>query len=192
MLRCLNRRAAVAALASCLVIAGCSGSAAKDSSSSPPPSTQSAQGSPSTGNASSTTPGKPLATQTATIPEGDSNGQSVLQLDVLSLQRDGSGQVTLRLRFKNVGSGTFSFLSMFGTDRLSTDLSAVTLLDLQNNKEYLPGVDSNNDCLCTSFTYDMDPGLSVQGYVIFGSPPRDVSTLTVVVPNFQPINVPVS
>lgn len=120
-----------------------------------------------------------------------------LRVDVLAVERQGD-LVELRFELANVGeAGTpdFEIWSQFADERQGYDLAGVAVVDPGAQKLYLPVLDSEGECLCSTNLADfaVAPGESVKLNASFGGIPDDVEALDVRVPNFPAVEaVPVS
>ncbi|MGE5270402.1 MAG: hypothetical protein ACM3JG_12110, partial [Thiohalocapsa sp.] len=72
------------------------------------------------------------------------------------------------------------------------EISGVHLIDNLNKKKYLTVRDTNGKCACSSIK-GIDKGAKASLWAKFAAPPENVDKITVVVPDFQPIdNVPIT
>lgn len=120
-----------------------------------------------------------------------------LRVDVLAVERQGD-LVELRFEIANVGEGTtpdFEIWSHFADERQGYDLAGVAVVDPGAQKLYLPVLDSEGECLCSTNLADfaVAPGESVKLNATFGGIPDDVEALDVRIPSFPAVEaVPVS
>jgi hypothetical protein len=120
-----------------------------------------------------------------------------LRLDVLAVERQGD-LVELRFEIANIGEGdtpNFEIWSHFTDERQGYDLAGVAVVDPGAQKLYLPVLDSEGVCLCSTNLADfaVAPGESVKLNATFGGIPDDVEALDVRVPSFPAVEaVPVS
>jgi hypothetical protein len=124
--------------------------------------------------------------------EGTIPGLSVV---VQELKRDEANSVTLRFQLvndsdKSVGlGGKFKDPSAKGG---GNDVGGVHLIDNVNKKKYLVVRDTAGKCACGEVR-SIDKGGRVSLWAKFAAPPQDVEQVTVVVPEFQPVDgVPIS
>ena len=139
--------------------------------------------------------GEPIATTQGINPADPNDSTPVpLRLDIISAER-GPGEV-VKVLFtitnlsgdKEVTYGPWRTLSD-GTAN-DYDVGGATLLDLPNDKVYLPLRDSNDTCLCSGGLSDVEiaPGTSLPMNVSFPAPPQDVKTVDFTLPGFDPAN----
>lgn len=120
-----------------------------------------------------------------------------LRVDVLAVERQGD-LLELRFELANLGAaGTpdFEIWSQFADERQGYDLAGVAVVDPGAQKLYLPVLDSEGECLCSTNLADfaVAPGESVKLNASFGGIPDDVEAVDVRVPNFPAVEaVPVS
>ncbi|MGQ0742553.1 MAG: hypothetical protein ACT4OG_09745 [Alphaproteobacteria bacterium] len=130
--------------------------------------------------------GPALASAAELAGEGQTPGSKVV---VTSLKRDAGGTVTLRFQIANDGDAdvkTYGVLGQFFT----TD--KVTLIDAANKKKYLAIKDDAGTCLCSELKGDVVKGSRFNLWVKFPAPPADVNKITVIVPSFEPVEVPIT
>lgn len=152
-----------------------------------------------TGSRDDNQPGDVLGSATGKLPASPIDDTLVpVRIDVVALER--SDDLTeLRMTLTNEGEpGTPSLepYSAFTDDRPAAglDLSGVGLVDGESKKLYLPVLDGEGECLCSSNMGDVaiPPGESVELNATFGGVPGDLDELDVRVPDFPSIEgVPV-
>jgi hypothetical protein len=116
-----------------------------------------------------------------------------LKVDIRELKRDDGSMVTLRFQISNDSDGDFSACSLreSGGDPCNS-LTGVHLIDGSNKKKYLVVRDSAKNCVCAKLD-NIRKGAKANLWAKFPAPPDNVQKMTVVVPQFEPIeNVPVS
>jgi hypothetical protein len=116
-----------------------------------------------------------------------------LKVEIRELKRDDGGMVTLRFQISNDSDGDFSACSLreSGSDPCNS-LTGVHLIDAANKKKYLVVRDSAKKCVCAALD-NVRKGSKANLWAKFPAPPDNVQKMTVVVPQFEPIeNVPVS
>jgi hypothetical protein len=125
--------------------------------------------------------------------EGTFPGLSVV---VQELKRDEANSVTLRFQLvndsdKSVGLGG-KFKDPSAKSAGGNDVGGVHLIDNVNKKKYLVVRDSTGKCACAEVRC-IDKGGRVSLWAKFAAPPENVEKVTVVVPEFQPVDgVPIS
>jgi hypothetical protein len=130
------------------------------------------------------------ATAQSLPAEGQKPG---LKIEIRELKRDDGGMVTLRFQISNDGDGDFSACSLreSGSDPCNS-LTGVHLIDAANKKKYLVVRDSTKKCVCANMD-SIRRGGKANLWAKFPAPPDTVQKMTVVVPQFEPIeNVPIS
>lgn len=125
-----------------------------------------------------------------TAAELSAEGQTVgSKIVVRELKRDGAGTVTLRFQLVNDGEAavkTYGVLGEFFT------MSKITLIDTANKKKYLVVEDAQGHCVCSELKSDVVKGSRFNLWAKFPAPPADVAKITVVVPGFEPVDVPIT
>jgi len=120
-----------------------------------------------------------------------------LRVDVMAVERQGD-LVELRFELANVGdedTPSFEIWSQLADETQDYDLAGVALVDPGAQKLYLPVLDSEGACLCSTDLADfaVAPGESVKLNATFGGLPDDVEQVDVRVPSFPTVEaVPVS
>ena len=139
-------------------------------------------------SASASARADPIATT-----DGESPGLS-LQLTELKVS---NGTVMLKFTVANDGSGSFDPDSLNdsrgGSLHDAHAIGGVYLIDEANKKKYLPVFDSDNHCICSRDSRDIQAKSSAHLWVKFPAPPDSVTKIGVVVPHFVPMDdVPLS
>jgi hypothetical protein len=124
--------------------------------------------------------------------EGTIPGFSIVIQD---LKRDQANSVTLRFQMINnsdkpVGlGGKFKDPASKGG---GNDIGGVHLIDNVNKKKYLAVRDTAGKCACAEIK-NLGKGEKASLWAKFAAPPDNVDKITVVVPDFQPVdNVPIT
>lgn len=86
--------------------------------------------------------------------------------------------MTLRLAFVNTGGRT-----QFNVG----NLDQVNLIDAVGKKKYFVVRDSQDACLCSRVISSLDASARANVWAKFPAPPEDVQKISVVVPQFPPI-----
>ena len=120
---------------------------------------------------------------------GSVSGQKV-RLDVNALRMNDDGLLELDFMISTL-EGEDPFFNHHGAfsepdpDRINDDYAGIYLLDDVNKKKYLTVLDAADVCLCSEYeSFDNQAHL----YAMFPPPPEDVTSITVVVPHFQPLS----
>lgn len=115
-----------------------------------------------------------------------------VRLDLTALERIDGDAVELRFTLTNTGDVTWEPWDALGKSGFGGwGASDVVLLDLPGDRKYLSLVDSEDNCLCTSWVNDevtVPAGESHDFYVRFVAPPEDVTSIEVQVPGFAPLS----
>jgi hypothetical protein len=136
-----------------------------------------------------------IGTGRATLPAGPLDDTGLpMRIDVLRLERHGD-LVELTLALANEAEATgdeppgFTINDMFGDEVADYDASGIGLVDGDAQKLYLPVLDSDGSCLCTSDfgSNDVAAGSSRTITATYGGVPDDVEALDVQVPSFPTI-----
>jgi hypothetical protein len=175
------------AVAALTALPGCSGD---DDAPEPKP----AQAAPSGESGATATPA-PAASVTALVPGrtiDDSDGLKIT-VSVVTLKRQGK-LTLLEVAARNEDATKRANLSnsLRGS---GSRFDEVTLLDPANGKRYLVARDSQDECLCSSFSggVSVEPGGTAILGAYFAAPPDGVTALNVVMPGAGTFtNVPVS
>jgi hypothetical protein len=123
--------------------------------------------------------------------EGADPGISVVIQD---LKRDESNSVTLRFQLVNDSGKSFNPGCKWreASGRPCEEIGGVHLIDNANKKKYLVVRDSAGKCAC-SVVREVKAGARSNLWAKFAAPPANVEKVTVVVPDFQPIDgVPIA
>ena len=113
--------------------------------------------------------------------EGEQPG---LRIEVQELKRTEGGTLTLRLAFVNTGGRT-----QFNVG----NLDEINLIDVVGKKKYFVVRDTQDVCLCSRDISSLDADARANVWAKFPAPPEDVQKITVVVPQFQPLEgIPIS
>ncbi len=122
--------------------------------------------------------------------EGSIPGLSVVVQD---LKRDEANSVTLRFQLVNASDKSVGISGKFHQGASDGDqISGVHLIDNVNKKKYLVVRDTNKKCACSSI-HNIEKGGRANLWAKFAAPPENVEKMTVVVPDFQPIDsVPIT
>jgi hypothetical protein len=123
--------------------------------------------------------------------DGDAPGTKIVVQD---LKRDEGGTVTLRFQMINETDKKFGDRCGFREDggEGCGPISGVHLLDAANKKKYLVVRDASRKCACAEFRV-LEPGGRINLWAKFAAPPVGVQKVTVIVPQFQPVeSVPIS
>lgn len=205
--RRLRQIALPMALALSLGAAACSGSGGKpqadvvSSAGGEVPSSTAETGGPTDGDPpEATSPDASSSTDPILSTSGIGRGvngdpATPLRLDVLSAKRRTGDVVEVRFTITNLNEdegedGGYSPLNRFGDGQTDYDIGGARLLDLPNDKVYLPLIDSDDHCLCTDLGGGTEflAGEPFPLYVSFPAPPTDVTTVDFTVPGFEPGN----
>ncbi|PSK91309.1 outer membrane protein OmpA-like peptidoglycan-associated protein [Murinocardiopsis flavida] len=119
--------------------------------------------------------------------------------EIMQLQRTQDDMVFLSFRITNTGDEPGEIFSELAT-QADTDgaslnsPSGVSLIDPQGMKHYLPQSYSNKDCYCKLWdNYNIEPGKSLETWVVYPAPPKNVKKLSVDIPTSPAIfDVPLS
>lgn len=118
-----------------------------------------------------------------------------IRIEVRELSRGDGGTATLKLTLVNESGADYDASCDFreggGVDSCGV-FSGAYLLDAPNQKKYLVVRDSEGQCVCGGI--DAVPaGESMNLWATYPAPPAEVATVTVVVPQFEPLEgVPVT
>ena len=124
--------------------------------------------------------------------EGTEPGITIVIQD---LKRDESNSVTLRFQLINESGKTFNPGCNWreaGHKGDCDEIGGVHLIDNANKKKYLVVRDSTGKCTC-SVIREVKSGARANLWAKFAAPPANVEKISVVVPDFQPIDgVPIT
>ena len=130
------------------------------------------------------------ASASAIAAEFSAEGQTPgVKIVVREVKRDAAATVTLRFQLVNDGTGTFKTYGVLGE---LFSLDKVTLIDAGNKKKYLVVADAEKHCVCSELKDDVKPGTRFNLWAKFPAPPADVAKIAVVVPGFEPVDVPIT
>jgi hypothetical protein len=133
-----------------------------------------------------------VAAQAVLKAEGSISGASIV---IQELKRDESNSVTLRFQMINDADAWFvngRFREMGNAKASHDEVSGVHLIDNANKKKYLVVRDAAGHCACSTLK-KVEKGAKVNLWAKFAAPPANVEKITVVVPDFQPIDgVPIT
>jgi hypothetical protein len=120
-----------------------------------------------------------------------------MKIEIRDLKRDEGGTLTLRFQLTNekdteVPLRQFAGESSdWGSDY--TYVSGMYLLDMTNKKKYLVVRDSGKKCICSLLSYgSIGAGSKVNLWAKFPAPPENVRKVSVMFPNFEPVDVPIA
>lgn len=105
----------------------------------------------------------------------------------------GAETVELTFSITNTGDDTSNRFKRWlgqGVDSTNGDISDVTLVDSANGKVHLVAEDNDGKCVCSTYstTGKFASGDSVLYSATFGTPPEDVETMDVRIPNAGTFN----
>jgi hypothetical protein len=120
------------------------------------------------------------------VGEGQTPGSKIV---VSSVKRDAGGTVTLRFQLVNDGDEAVKIYGVFGEFFY---LDKVTLIDSTNKKKYLVVKSADGYCICSELKTDVVKGSRFNLWAKFPAPPADVQKITVIVPSFEPVEVPIT
>ena len=126
--------------------------------------------------------------------EGTIPGFSIVIQD---LKRDQANSVTLRFQMINNSDKSVCLGGKFKDPASKSvgggnDLGGVHLIDNVNKKKYLVVRDTSGKCVCAEIR-NLGKGEKASLWAKFAAPPENVDKITVVVPDFQPVdNVPIT
>lgn len=127
-----------------------------------------------------------LASAAELAGEGQTPGSKVV---ITSLKHDAGGTVTLRFQLINDGEKD---LKTYGTLGQFFTLDKVHLIDAANKKKYMAIEDEAGKCVCSELKDNVVKGSRFNLWVKFPAPPDDVKKITVIVPSFEPVEVPIT
>jgi len=138
--------------------------------------------------ANSAAAGEPIATTDGESPD--------MSLKVTELKVS-NGVVMLKFTIVNDSSGSFDPDTLNdprgGSLHDGHAIGGVYLLDAANKKKYLAVFDSENHCVCSRDSHDVQAKSRSNYWVKFPAPPENVVKIGVVVPHFVPLDdVPLS
>jgi hypothetical protein len=120
----------------------------------------------------------------AVLGDPTSSGGSI---EIHSLTRDSEQLVTLRFSLVNEGTDSVDVANRFGGVG-SRSMEGVYLVDPDGLKKYLTVLDGDDRCLCSTNLFNVESGERLDLFATFAAPPPAVTSLTVVVPSFEPAN----
>jgi hypothetical protein len=118
--------------------------------------------------------------------EGQTPGSKIV---VSSVKRDAGGTVTLRFQLVNDADKELKTYGVLGE---YFGLDKVTLIDAANKKKYLTIKDDTGKCVCSELKEDAVKGSRFNLWAKFPAPPAEVQKVTVIVPSFEPVEVPIT
>jgi hypothetical protein len=128
-----------------------------------------------------------LAQGAIAVADGERSG---LRAEITELKRSGGDTVTLRFTLINESG---SQLGIHGDIFGARDLRHVHLIDLTGMKKHLVLMDSANNCVCSDqLPHNIESGASMNLWARFPAPPAEVSEVSIVLPRFIPVDVPIS
>ena len=176
-------RALLAALLAVLAVGACSGGDdLLDPGAQPAPTT-------AKGQAASTTSPPTVPARIIATAEGEYPG---MVLELLGVRRTSGQIVTTEFAMRNAGSQRAALPGdAFNEPGVPESLSVggAYLTDEVNRKKYLVLRDTAGACVCSrGIETAFEPGQRRVYFAKFPAPPESVSTITVVVPHFSPID----
>jgi hypothetical protein len=120
-----------------------------------------------------------------------------MKIEIRDLKRDEGGTLTLRFQLTNERNTEvpLSQLAGRGNDWGSdyTYVSGMYLLDIANRKKQLVVRDSEGKCICSLLSYArLSAGGKVNLWAKFPAPPENVRKVSVMLANFEPVDVPIA
>jgi hypothetical protein len=112
-----------------------------------------------------------------------------IRIEVRDLKRGDGGIVTLRLRLVNGSAEAFDASCDMREPQANDscgEFSGAYLLDVANKKKYLVVRDGEKKCVCSGIEA-IEPGGKTNIWATYPAPPPGVTAVTVVVPQFEPI-----
>jgi hypothetical protein len=127
-------------------------------------------------------------------------------MEIRDLKRDDGGTVTLRFQLSNQSDGDLNLSQLAASDADRKEdsrgypvepgfvvISAVHLIDAGNKKKYLVVLDTAKKCACAVLEgTSLKKGQKVNLWARFPAPPESGRKVTVVVPRFDPVDVPIT
>jgi hypothetical protein len=135
-----------------------------------------------------------LATPTLAAELKAEGAEPGISIVVQDLKRDESNSVTLRFQLVNESGKAFHPGCKWreASNRACEEVGGVHLIDNANKKKYLVVRDSTGKCTC-SVIREVKAGARTNLWAKFAAPAANVEKVTVVVPDFQPIDgVPIT
>ncbi len=127
----------------------------------------------------------PIATSLTNAAVGGNN----LRFDVYSLERHSPEILVLTMGITNIGqeeTRIFHMLSEFGgSAEEPTTPNGVSLIDMQNNRRYMPlKLTDEKTCHCSNWKgqENLSPGETIEIWAAYPAPPEDVELMTVMTP----------
>lgn len=130
-------------------------------------------------------------------PIAETDGEApAMSLKVTELKVS-NGTVMLKFTIVNDSSETFDpdtlNDSRDGSLHDSHAVGGVYLIDAANKKKYLAVFDTDNHCICSRYSHNIQAKSSANLWVKFPAPPDSVTKIGIVVPHFVPMDdVPLS
>jgi predicted secreted protein len=122
------------------------------------------------------------------VADGERTG---VRAEIMELKRTSGDVLTLRFTVVNEGSERLDIRHVLN----ERDASQIHLIDAANQKKYLVVRDSQNNCVCSepgAASRYLDPGQALNLWARFPAPPAEVSEVSLVLPRFIPVDVPIS
>lgn len=187
----------VAAVASTLVVTGCSGdsdSGASEHSDSPLSRSAAPGSTPADYAPAGTAAGKPVDPN-AELAEMKGAGGAVLV--VKQVLRDSGGFVTVQGVLTNNGPSALNPAAWSGTEtviqnRNLNSVGGATLVDKVGRKRYYILRDTDGQCLCTNKLTALTPGESIPVFMQFPAPPAGTTEVDFTLPNFATASLRIS
>lgn len=134
----------------------------------------------------------PAVAEPLAVANGDEPG---IRAEVTDLKRGAGDVVTLKFTIVNESKKTIplsTYLSETGRNVDVKTVSGVHLADPTNKRKMLVIRDEAQNPLCSAKLSDLAPGARASFWAKFPAPASDVSTVSVVIPHFEPLDdVPV-
>lgn len=116
-----------------------------------------------------------------------------LQIDIYALERVGDNLLRLRLGITNNSDEDFYLYAGFADSENPYTASRITLIDAENQTRHLSYNQSDGSCFCLPFEGSIKSKDTVDTWVIYPAPPKDIKTMTVVTPLTPPLlDVPIN
>ena len=119
-----------------------------------------------------------------------------IEAQILELKRGPGDTVTLKFRLKNTTGEKKNPIDKHFTKYDPSDVGKVSLVDYVNKKRYLVMKDSNNNCICSSDTYNahiLAASEAREFWAKFAAPPANITKISIILPGAAPFDdVPIS